>query len=196
LGAGARAPRLSHASPKLEKACHIQLQPLGRHHRENCSLHRRVTVPAARTMHAIQVGQTAQHPLVARRPITAAPERSLIRSVIWRWVIASEEPRKRREAVFQLVAHVVVRVLVVHMTTFRPTPKTPQTNPCSLWHRSLERNVVRATVAAPWVRARLSFSGHAHSHVVTLVELVASCRVAVRSGSLFGNCMFGNACGD
>jgi hypothetical protein len=63
LGAGAQAPRLSHASPKLEKACHIQLLPFGRQrHRENYSLHRRVAVPAARTMPAIQLGQTAQHP--------------------------------------------------------------------------------------------------------------------------------------
>lgn len=51
--------------------------------------------------------------------MAAAPERALIRSVIGRGIVTPEQPSERRDAVFQLVTGIVVRVWI-HLRTFRP----------------------------------------------------------------------------
>jgi hypothetical protein len=84
---------------------------------------------AAGPLDAMLRGQIARFLQVTRQSRIAASDRSLIRSVIRRWVVTPEEPCERRKAVFQLVTGVVVGVWI-HATTFRPTSiHRPQTDP-------------------------------------------------------------------
>jgi len=77
--------------------------------------------------------------------MTAARERALIRTVIGRGVIAPQQPRERRDAVFQLVAGVVVRVLihvtpsVQHRQRRKPTRCSVRRTSC--WAKGRWRNL-------------------------------------------------------
>src|SRR5271154_592147 len=72
--------------------------------------------PQSRAMLAGQTGQTAIDGVDGG--LTATQEPGLVRSVIGRWIVPSDEPRERSEAVLQLVTYVVVRI-GIHVATLQ-----------------------------------------------------------------------------